>query len=134
MPTKFVALSDQMSVGVPRLEMNRLNAFINDSTVKYNTNSKYDLFIQIKIDISEIEQIETAYLAILSSNNIYNILKNKENSLSDKNIKPVIKYYNNYIRELLYRKRNKLTYQIYKLNIINILKNRNQFILKKHYI
>ena len=54
--------------------------------------------------------------------------------MSDKNIKPVIKYHNNYIRKLLYRKQNKLIYQIYKLNIIDILKNKNQFILKKHYI
>ena len=54
--------------------------------------------------------MKTVYSAILSSNNIYNILENKGNSLSDKNIKPVIKYYNNYIRELLYKKQNKLIY------------------------
>ena len=48
--------------------------------------------------------MKTVYLAISSFNNIYNILENKESSLSDKNIEPVIKRYNNYIRELLYRK------------------------------
>jgi len=90
--------------------------------------------MQIRINISKTEQIEIAHLVMLNSNNIYNVLENKKNSLSDKDIKPVIKCHNNYIRELLYREQNKLTCQIYKLNIINILKNRNQFILKKHYI
>jgi len=78
--------------------------------------------------------MEIVYLAISSFNNIYDILENKRSFLSDKNIKPVIKCYNNYIRELLYRERNKLTCQIYKLNIVDISENRNQFILKKHCI
>jgi len=78
--------------------------------------------------------METVYSAISSFNNIYNILENKESSLSDKNIEPVIEHYNNYIRELLYRERNKLTCQMCKSNIVDISENRNQFILKKHYI
>jgi len=101
---------------------------------KYDTNPKSDLLMQIRIDISETEQMETAHPAISSSNNMYDILEDKGSSLSDEDMEPVIERYNDYIRELPYREQNKLTCQTRKPSIVDISENRNQFILKEHCI
>lgn len=101
---------------------------------KHDTNPKSDLLTQIRIDIPETEQMETAHPATSSSNNMYDVLEDEGSSLSDEDMEPVIERHNDHIRELPRRERNKLTRQTRKPSTVDISENRNQFTLKERRV